>query len=488
MSADEARARKLGFGWKPPFSPPTVTASHNIILGKLSPLAASENSPVGKAIREIVARAEHSAGNDWAGRVPLSFAEYCEVVRNIDKLGGALHRDRYRNEDAPPVYIPNDSAMLRRLVKSLFDRERHTPDFTGYVRYVQDVNDKLDNAVTQVLNQSTTHLHENDRHEHTLIVGGTGSGKSELLKLLVHHSVKHPELGAVLVLDPHAKLAPEIARWREFAGKGAERLVYLDATARDEMDGLTPALNPLVCGSASSDERFSLALQLADALAYLAGEGEGQTSYMRRVATFGIRVLLDKPNSTLLDLLNSLARKDGAPIAALGKKHPDELVRQHYENQFFGESYKSAKSGLGARLEGALLLPIFRRMMLAPDPLDFQGAIEAGKIIAVNCASAGEAATVALGRFLIAQVAALGNRRAQNPTLKKAPLHVIVDEATKFMSPPVFQILKEMRKQNIWITMVQQDLGDGVPREMRSVLKTNTTLKMFGLNDTMGDV
>lgn len=484
-AAEQSHALALGIPWEPLFSAPVLPTSEQIHLGKLEAMGASEDSAVGKAVRTIVERASRAAASKWAERVPMSFGEYCDAVHKVDRTRAALHRERINNT---PVYIDGDSSMLRRFVRSIYDRERHSPDFTGYVRYVGDVHPELAAAILQVLKQAAPHVRESDRHEHTLIVGSTGAGKSELLKLLVHHYVKHPELGAVLVLDPGGgKMASEIARWREFAGDGVERLVYLDANASDDMRGLVPALNPLVRGTASNDEVMSIAAQLADALTYLAGEGEGQTSYMERAATFGLRVLLDKHGSTLKDLWDGLVSADGEPLSSLGKRHPDEMVRGHYEKEFFGEHYKSAKRGLSSRLGGALLMPVFRRMLTAPNPFNLQTAVEAGKIIVVNCASAGEKGETALGRLLMAQVSALGRRRSQNRYLQKAPLHVIVDEATQLMAPPVFKILQLLRKENIWLTMAQQGFGDGVERDMRSVLKTNTKLKVFGRSDSMSD-
>ena len=479
-------ARDLGIPWTPPFSPPAVEASRTLNLGALVPIGVMEDSPVGKSVQEIIRRAEAACGELWAERVPMTFDEYCDTIQDIKRIKQTIHREKYSDN---PVYIENDSDMLRRFVTEIYDKKEHSPDFSGYIRYIIRVNEELGSAILGAMQSLPPSINESDRHEHSLIVGSSGAGKSELLKLLVHHAVKHPELGAVLVLDPGGgKLAREIARWREFAGVGAERLVYLDAMAREDMGGLVPALNPLVRGKATADELMSIATQLADALTYLAGEGEGLTSYMERVATFGLRVLLDKENSTLKDLWDGLVRKDGEPLASLGKRHSAQMVRGHYEHEFFEDHYKSAKRGLSARLGGALSMPVFERILTAPNPFNLQAAVEAGRVIVVNCASAGEKGEIALGRLLMAQVAALGRRRSQNPYLPKAPLHVIVDEATQLMAPPMFNILQLLRKENIWLTMAQQGFGDGVSRDMRSVLKINTKLKMFGRSDSMGDV
>ena len=76
---------------------------------------------------------------------------------------------------------------------------------------------------------------ESARAEHTYLCGATGSGKTELLKLLIHsYMVNHPET-AVVIIEPSGKLAPEVARFRE--NYASDRLIYV---TYDRDDGLAP--------------------------------------------------------------------------------------------------------------------------------------------------------------------------------------------------------------------------------------------------------
>jgi hypothetical protein len=448
-------------------------------LGQLGEITVTEHGRLGAWLLRMVEEVRAIRDSDDSLVVPLTLPAYKSALAKIEAIRRALCKGWQDN------YVPGDSPELRRFAKEIYDPEQHTPDFAGYVRYVCDVNPALKNAVFSQMHLGAAELREVERHKHTYIVGGTGSGKSELLKLLIHHYVQHPQLGGVLVLDPHGKLAREVARWQEFAGAGASRLVYLDAMAASDMGGLCPALNPLVSAGASSDAVANLAEQLADALVYLAGEGEGQTAYMQRLGAYGLHVLLDRPGSTLADLARALMAPDGEPLVSLGRQHRDEDVRLHYLHQFLNDSHKSGRNGLAARLGGALRRPIFRRMMTAPGPLDLTAVLDAGKVVVVNCASAGKA-RVALGRLLMAQVAALGERRAFEPNRPKKPVHVFIDEATLLMAPPIFTILLELRKENIFLTMAQQSFADGLDSRLTKALVDNTNVKMLGRSGNLG--
>ena len=67
---------------------------------------------------------------------------------------------------------------------------------------------------------------ERDRQRHTYVLGKSGSGKSELLKLLVYGYLRKPGSATVVVIDPHGDLAEEIARFKEH--RKSDRLIYID--------------------------------------------------------------------------------------------------------------------------------------------------------------------------------------------------------------------------------------------------------------------
>ena len=82
---------------------------------------------------------------------------------------------------------------------------------------------------------------ERDRQRHTYVLGKSGSGKSELLKLLVYGYLRKPGSATVVVIDPHGDLAEEIARFKEH--RKSDRLIYIDPYL-DGIGGRMPTINP----------------------------------------------------------------------------------------------------------------------------------------------------------------------------------------------------------------------------------------------------
>ena len=453
--------------------PVELPPEHILPLGQLSPLPGSEEAFLGKFV---------------ARKVEL----YSELVTSYGKHALApASLDYYRNERKRRQPIRHGDQYFES------DTE-YPPTFTGYLRYLFELAPDLGRVLDLELSRPRF-ITEPDRRAHTLVTGGSQSGKSELLKRLIHHYVKHPELGGILVVDPHGFMSRQIARWQEFAGDGAKRLVYLDATAREDMGGLVPALNPIVRGAATDDELSDIADQLANALAFFGADGEGQTGQMQRLAKFVLRVQLALPGSSLMDMMNGLTvhKKRGKGMdtrpAAIpgfvryGAKHPDEVVADFFETMFDGESYLGTRDALKRRMSHSLEVPVFRRMMTAPDPINLEALLNEGKVVIVNCASA-KSAKFTLGRFLMAQIAGIGARRLSNPYSSRAPIHVFVDEATILMAPPFVSILEEFAKTKIWLTMAQQGAGEGADREFIARVKRSTYLKFVGRSGNISEV
>lgn len=446
---------------------PVEPPPHEVLkLGRLMALEGMEHTDLGEFVTRKV-----SIFNGIVGvRPAMTFKEYLYRVSHVR---------RGKNDYDP------------------FDDPNATKDYGGYLGYLYGHDPHLREVLAEELERPRFIQETRDRRAHTLVTGGSRSGKSELVKLLVHHYVRHPELGGVLVVDPHGDMARQIARWREFAGEGAGRLVYLDAGEGMAHGGWVPALNPIVRGSATPDELATLSAQLGDALAYFGGDGEGQTPQMQRLASFCLQVLLEIEGSTLLDLMNGLtvpprAEKGGPKptepgFVKLGKAHPDEVVRDFFVNDWNGESYRTTRDALKRRLSTHLRAPIFRRMMTAPDPLNLEALLNAGKVVVVNCGLDGEAGD-ALGRFMMAQVAAIGRRRLDNARLERHAVHVFVDEATQLMAPPFVKILERFAKTRIWLTMAQQGAGEGGEREFVNRVRRSTGLKFLGRSGNVGEL
>lgn len=74
-----------------------------------------------------------------------------------------------------------------------------------------------------------------ERYKHTHLTGMTGSGKSELLKVLIMGDILR-ENGSIILLEPHGDLAQSVTK----LVKDKSRLVYINPFLDDEK---TPTIN-----------------------------------------------------------------------------------------------------------------------------------------------------------------------------------------------------------------------------------------------------
>lgn len=73
---------------------------------------------------------------------------------------------------------------------------------------------------------------------HTYITGGTGSGKSELIKSLIWHYLTRNKGTGLVLLTPNGDIAEQVAKF--WVNLESNRLIYIEPS----LDGYFPCLNP----------------------------------------------------------------------------------------------------------------------------------------------------------------------------------------------------------------------------------------------------
>ena len=88
------------------------------------------------------------------------------------------------------------------------------------------------------------------------------------------------------------------------------------------------------------------------------------------------------------------------------------------------------------------------------------------------------------GKFVLAHLRAFAFKqgRDETPERKRVPVHVFVDECQEFITESIEVILSEARKFRVYLTLVQQNIGKGMSRELTEVVLANTAVKATGRN------
>lgn len=448
-----------------------IASSGNRVLSAMQAVVKGAQAHM---VRIYAKHDEASRAQRFAQHYPLSLREYLAALKSIRRLCDKAREYRpYEYHLAGPE--PAELGLAAR-----YNAERHTPDGQGWLNYLVDTHPGYLQEFAAV---PSPQLIEGERKRHTLIVAGSGHGKSELMKALAYHYVEtDPQSAAVVVIDPNGKLAREISRWPQFAAD-PDRLVYIRA---DLIAGHVPPLNPFYLAKAYPAEfRDEMAAGLARTLTELLPKAE-LTSNMEMTVRSCARVLLDRPGSTLHDLLIMLGDKSDprrADLLEAGRNSADPMLADFFRFQFDSDALASSKSGLRNRLYTLLLHSGFRQIICADGCLDLMSMIEQRRVIVFDLLGLGNDERAAIGRLVLMMLWSVGQVQFRRDMRQIVPTHVFVDEASILAGPAFGTFLREYRKVGLHLTMAQQVAGDGLGGSLTDSLLANTAIKFAGINN-----
>ena len=419
-----------------------------------------------------LSRDEETGLEDLAGDLKWSHEKFHEMRQGALRHKAALASVMLKDTELTPA--------LRSFLFTRYREEKHTPDQRGWMQYLADVTPAFADQIEALATRAE--LPEDVRRQHTLITAASGQGKSELLKTLIHHYVAN-DSAAVVFIDPHGDVARQVARWPDF--RGTDRLVYIEPGLKP---GRTVGLNPLDARGLDAEGVAVCADQLATALGELSRDLTGN---MELIALGTVRMLLEDGNATFFDLVDLLenppkqgeeteSTKNRRRLIAAGRRHPHRAMRQFFEGRLEADSLKSAREGINNRLFRLLLRPSFEAMTCGRPTIHLQTLLDQRKVVVINTAPLGPAGASVMGRLVVALVAAIGRRREGTPLESRVPCHLFVDEAQTMATPAMGQILFELRKFGIHLTLAQQVEGVGFDDAGQKALSNSTAIKFVG--------
>lgn len=261
------------------------------------------------------------------------------------------------------------------------------------------------------------------RTQHTYIVGATGSGKTELLKLLIRSYFDKP--CAVVVMDPAGDLAEQVARWP------TDRLIYV---AHDLELGQTPTINPFEIQDVAATDTSPRALntktvvaqQLLAAFQEVIGKGERGdfTTNMEAILEPCIVALLDREGTTIRDLQRFMDDNRNADLIAFGRSlahYPD--TANFFEHHFHHRHYHTTKAAILTKFQTLFSTGRFPALTCGESTIRLERAWEQKKIIVFNLAKGmlGDKESSAFGRLIVALLQGIAVRRASIPEEKRIP-------------------------------------------------------------------
>jgi hypothetical protein len=419
----------------------------------------------------------------------LALGEYLDTVRRIvsirerlNRIDNAQRRDDFdRQHRDNPVFHAQHLAPtpLEAQLARIFDPDRHTADWPGYLAYLEAAAPALRRFFYRRL---PVLIPEDARKRHSYIIGQSGSGKSELLKVLLNAYVREGVKAGLVLIDPHGDLAEQIARMPQVAQSG--RLVYVHPGLSS---GHTPTINPFELADQSESAVHVMAEQIASVFGELMRKAghTALTGNMGALLIPCVSTLLRRPSSTIRDLQTFMDDKRNRDLWQLGCQSPLPGHRDFFRERFHEKQFDSTKAALYTRIQSLLNSPVLYRLLVGPSTVNLEKAVNAGQIVVFALPKGGIGAETSptFGSFVLALLQGIAIRRESQPESSRMPVHVFVDECQNFLSPSVQTILTESRKYGLHLTLAQQTFAQDMDRDLAAAVIGNTAVKFCGMND-----
>jgi hypothetical protein len=326
-------------------------------------------------------------------------------------------------------------------------------DLEGYFEYMQEENPVLAGFF---LDWVEPYFSDKVRACHTYITGASSSGKSELMKSIITGHILKNNCSVVLV-EPHGDLAKQLYRSKVFLDQAqAERLIIIEPNFDNR---LTPIVN--IFDQFQIKNEFDLdrvSQEYGKTLATIFEDlGEVPTGRMRTILGHCITVILRKKEGSISDLLRFMT-SNNADLIDLGTKDHNPTTADFFKNEFENETYKHTKNGIYDRLQGLLKNQIFAGLTTGKSTINIPNSVNTKKVVILNLSRGGIGTEVsqAFGRLIISIVQVAGLQRDEIKPENRPTTHVFIDEFQNYISDTIKEILEELRKYRVFITLANQ--------------------------------
>lgn len=288
-----------------------------------------------------------------------------------------------------------------------------------------------------------------DRSRHMYIIGQTGAGKSGTLALLALSDIYHNQ--GYAIIDPHGDFA--IDNMKFIPGSRIDDVVYFNPA-----DTAFPlGFNPLEVTDPSMKSNISS--EVIGVLKRMFGESWGPR--LEYILRYTILALLDRPETTMLDITRMLTDKKFRKETLSYCK--DTVVLQFWNVEFASWNDKFQAEAIAPVLNkvGAFTAnPIIRNIIGQPkSTFNIRQMMDDGKILIVNLSKGllGEDNSGILGSFLVTKIQLAAMSRSDIPNIEdRRPFYLYVDEFQNFATDSFATILSEARKYGLNLTVANQ--------------------------------
>ena len=315
-------------------------------------------------------------------------------------------------------------------------------------------------------------IRQKDRLSHVYIIGQTGTGKTTLLETMLAQDIDWGR--GMALIDPHGDLVERVNA--QIPDGERHRLIYIDATDEACRWGYNPLkrvprnLRPLVASGVL--ETFQ---KLYD--------GRSWGVRMEHIFRNVLLSLLDQPQADFSHIAKIL----------LDRRYRRSAIR-HIDNQevvsFWKDEYEkypyilraNAIAPIQNKVGAFMANPVVKRLLIGYEKeVSFRRAMDERKVILVNLSRGkiGQDAAHLLGGLIITALGLAAFSRSDIPEAARVPFHIFVDEFQNFTTLSLVNMLSELRKYRVSMTLANQYLHQLEKDIAEAVLGNAGTLISF---------
>jgi hypothetical protein len=300
----------------------------------------------------------------------------------------------------------------------------------------------------------------------THLIAKSGMGKSTVMEHMALHDIS---TGAgVAILDPHGGLVYRMLNL--LPDDVLDRVIYLCWSDPEWV----PLWNPLYMRPGQDPART--ADEIVSAVKSIVQGWGDRLENLLRHAIYG---LLHIEGSNFQDVADILRRKSVESNELISKIL--DVVDSWASKQFWKHDFiKYSNQDLAPpqhKLSKLLLSGTVSLTLSQPENrINLRDIMDAGKILLVDLSGIGTDVGSLLGSFILSlfRVAAIG--RSDIPYGSRKEFHLFCDEAHKFLTTSLEDIIPEARKFKVGLTLAHQYLRQFSPEKRDSILTAGTTI------------
>ncbi len=313
-------------------------------------------------------------------------------------------------------------------------------------------------------------IKQSDRAFHTYIIGKTGTGKTNLLKTKIIQDIKFNR--GLCLFDIHGDLIEEIQHFLPQRRK--EDVVFLNIPDKNLLLGYNPLKR------VSYEKRSLVASSILESFERLSSS-KSWGAKLSHILRFILLTLLDQPKADFSDILRIMRDKEYRKSCLKNIVNND--VREFWTKEFY-QYTKFDLVPIYNKIGGFLAHPAIKRVLVDnKDNVSLRKIMDDKKILLVNLSKGaiGSDSAYLLGSLILSSLTSASFSRIDTLEKLRVPFHIYLDEFQNYTNPSLVNMLSELRKFKVTLTLAHQYLDQLEPYIKSAVLGNVGTIISFRL-------